>query len=86
MTKTCTPRVRAAAASAVLAITLLAGCSSGIDPQGQSTAAAGSENAGPVEGSGATPRLAVSYDGGVLVLDAASLEVVGQVPSTASPG
>ncbi|MGW6378777.1 zinc metallochaperone AztD [Rhodococcus sp. NPDC055112] len=80
MTHAPTPRVRAAAASAVLATALLAGCSSGIDPHEQAAAVVGSETAGPVEVSGATPRLAVSYDGGVLVLDAESLEVVGQVP------
>ncbi len=80
MTKTSTPRVRVVAVSAVLATAVLAGCSSGIAPHEQAAAAGESETAAPVEASGATPRLAVSYDGGVLVLDAHSLAVVGQVP------
>ncbi|WP_068271288.1 zinc metallochaperone AztD [Aldersonia kunmingensis] len=36
--------------------------------------------AAPVEQGAATPRLALSYDGGVLVVDAASLEPVADIP------
>ncbi|MFC7448028.1 zinc metallochaperone AztD [Rhodococcus daqingensis] len=80
MTQTLPARSRAAAASAALATVLLAGCSSGIDSDRQAVVAEDPETAAPVEASHAVPRLAVSYAGGVLVLDAASLEVVGQVP------
>ena len=38
------------------------------------------ENAAPVEQSARTPRLALSYDGGVLVLDAKTLKPAGDVP------
>ncbi|WP_298748353.1 zinc metallochaperone AztD [uncultured Serinicoccus sp.] len=39
----------------------------------------GSEAASTVEASGPSPRLAVTYDGGVMVLDALSLEVEGEM-------
>lgn len=53
--------------AALLATTLVAGCSQ-------------SPSAAPVEQSARTPRLALSYDGGVLVLDAKTLEQAGDIP------
>ncbi|MCR5977403.1 hypothetical protein GDN83_06555 [Gordonia jinghuaiqii] len=44
-------------------------------------APASSSSTEPVERQSATPRLALSYDGGILVLDAASLEQVADLPT-----
>nr|WP_296775967.1 zinc metallochaperone AztD [Rhodococcus sp. (in: high G+C Gram-positive bacteria)] len=61
---------RLSAAVAVgVSVTLLAACSS--DPGTEATPAQ--------TNSAATPRLAVSYDGGVVILDAATLETVDEV-------
>ncbi|MDV2478136.1 hypothetical protein F8M49_26965 [Rhodococcus zopfii] len=66
-----------AALSAGLAVTLLAGCSStDTDTDTGSTAPAGT----PAETASAQPRLALTYDGGVLVVDATSLDVVADLP------
>lgn len=64
-----------AALSAGLAVTLLAGCSS-TDTDSGSTAPADT----PAETASAQPRLALTYDGGVLVVDATSLDVVADLP------
>ncbi len=55
-----------------------AGCASGDEPSG--TTAATPAPAGPTEQASPTPRLALSYDGGVLVLDARTLEEVADIP------
>lgn len=52
----------------------LAGCGTPSDPVAEETSAT------PVEQSAPTPRLVLSYDGGLLVLDADSLEEVADVP------
>ncbi|WP_037159909.1 zinc metallochaperone AztD [Rhodococcoides fascians] len=59
-------------------VALLAACSSSSDSTDSATSE-GSAAAAPVSNSAATPRLTVSYDGGVLVLDAATLETVDDV-------
>lgn len=59
-------------------VALLAACSSSSDSTDSETSES-SAAAAPVSNSAATPRLTVSYDGGVLVLDAATLETVDDV-------
>lgn len=59
---------------ATLALALTA-CGSG----GDDTASTSSSPSAPVEQQSATPRLALSYDGGILVLDAESLEQVADI-------
>ncbi|OZF01544.1 hypothetical protein CH300_18075 [Rhodococcus sp. 15-1154-1] len=59
-------------------VALLAACSSSSDSTDSATSES-SAAAAPVSNSAATPRLTVSYDGGVLVLDAATLETVDDV-------
>jgi hypothetical protein len=46
-----------------------------------SSATSGSAAAQPVEQQSATPRLALSYDGGILVLDADNLQQVADIPT-----
>ncbi|QNG21295.1 hypothetical protein G4H71_00135 [Rhodococcus triatomae] len=60
-----------------LSAVLIASCSSSDAEAGQDGAA----TAEPTSVAAATPRLAVSHDGGILVLDAESLEVVGSAES-----
>ncbi|MEE3852577.1 zinc metallochaperone AztD [Gordonia sp. LSe1-13] len=57
----------------------LVGCGSDTGESTSSSPAAPSE--GPVEQQSATPRLALSYDGGILVLDAENLEQVADIPT-----
>ncbi|NMM85466.1 hypothetical protein B2J88_14000 [Rhodococcus sp. SRB_17] len=64
------------AASVGLSLTLAAGCSSGTGDSSQPET--GTTATAPKEQSSATPRLAVSYDGGVLILDATTLDTVGR--------
>jgi len=65
---------------AILSVAILgAGCATPADTEGESTSQAPTA-AAPVEQSSATPRLALSYDGGVLVLDARTLEQVADIP------
>ncbi|TXG89927.1 hypothetical protein DW322_06510 [Rhodococcus rhodnii] len=74
-----TKRVSATTSLAALSLTglLVTGCSSGsADSDSASRAGATAADATVVDS--ATPRLAVSYDGGILVLDADTLDVVGQ--------
>ncbi|MGC4964209.1 zinc metallochaperone AztD [Gordonia sp. DT101] len=48
----------------------------------ESTAASGAPaSSAPVEEQSATPRLALSYDGGILVLDAESLQQIADIPT-----
>ncbi|PTR21343.1 hypothetical protein C8K36_1152 [Rhodococcus sp. OK519] len=76
------PRRLTLAASVATCAALLAGCSSADDGTTTATAAAAaspeSTSAKPAQTRSATPRLAVTYDGGILVLDAESLSVVGE--------
>ncbi|WP_369375134.1 zinc metallochaperone AztD [Promicromonospora sp. Populi] len=74
----------AAGLGAVLPLLLLSACAAGDGAAGGSpsgSASTGGEHDAPdaTEVQSRTPRLAVSYDGGVLVLDAMSLETVGQI-------
>lgn len=69
------------AASVATCAAVLAGCSSSDDGTTTATAAAASPEssaAKPAQARSATPRLALTYDGGLLVLDADSLSVVGE--------
>ncbi|HEY5981479.1 MAG TPA: zinc metallochaperone AztD [Microlunatus sp.] len=68
---------------------VLSGCGTAVDP-GARTGGASPSTAttattpttadGPAEAAAVTPRLAVTYDGGVQVLDAASLELIADLP------
>ena len=63
-------------ALAALSLTLLAaGCVTATEPPAQSPQAGRS-----TERASATPRLALSYDGGVLVLDAVTLQQAADIP------
>ncbi|MCV7194586.1 zinc metallochaperone AztD [Mycolicibacterium brumae] len=66
---------------AALSVTaLLAGCGGESTRTEQETTAASATPAAPQEQGSRTPRLALSYDGGVLVLDAKKLEQVADIP------
>jgi len=69
-------------ALAILSVTTLAaaGCSSSADTGSQSSTTPAPTTAAPTEQSSATPRLALSYDGGVLIIDAKTLEQVADIP------
>ncbi|UCN14581.1 hypothetical protein LFM56_17255 [Cellulomonas iranensis] len=79
------PRTRRAAPALALALTatLLAACSGTSDAADAATPTptADTTTAPAVERAAALPRLAVTYDGGVLVLDGASLEVLADLPA-----
>lgn len=65
-----------------LPLVLLGACASTTEPAGPSDDATGepaAEPATPTEVQSRTPRLAVTYDGGILVLDAQSLEEVADI-------
>lgn len=75
-------RLRAAgAAAATLPLLLLAACAGTADPASAPTTADAGETApaGASESSTYRPRLVVTYDGGLLVLDADSLETVATI-------
>ncbi|MCZ2860497.1 zinc metallochaperone AztD [Blastococcus sp. VKM Ac-2987] len=87
------PALRAAALTTVLPLALATGCaaSDGTDATAatptSSTPSAGptgtaeeSEASAPTEVGGSAPRLALTYDGGVQVLDATTLEVLADEP------
>lgn len=60
----------------------LTACGSGSETSATSSASSSSAVDGqPVEQQSATPRLALSYDGGILVLDADSLDQVADIPT-----
>jgi hypothetical protein len=70
-------------ALAILSVTVLAaGCGTPGDPEGNrdSPPTTAPTAAAPTEQSSATPRLALSYDGGVLILDAETLDEVADIP------
>jgi len=77
-----TPRRLTLAASVATCAALLAGCSATDDGTTTEIAAAASgpqsTSAKPFQARSATPRLALTYDGGILVLDAETLSVVGE--------
>lgn len=84
MTTALPPRARRAAPAlaAALATVLLASCAGGdTDAADAATPTADATTPTPTERASAIPRLTVTYDGGVLVLDATSLEVVADLPS-----
>ncbi|MFF0814857.1 zinc metallochaperone AztD [Rhodococcus sp. NPDC003318] len=66
-------------APAVATAFLLAGCSASAD-ESDSAVISAPTSAARVEAAGPTPRLAVTHDGGVTVLDAATLEAVDEFP------
>lgn len=64
-----------------MSVSLLAGCSA--EPESSPTPEASpapTTTAAPVERGSATPRLALSYDGGVLVVDAGTLAPIADLP------
>ncbi len=64
---------------------ILSGCGTGVDPAARTEGASPSvpSTAGrPAEAAVVTPRLTVTYDGSVQVLDATTLEVVADLPLT----
>lgn len=63
-----------------MSVSLLAGCSADRDPGPTPEVSPAPTTAAPVERGSATPRLALSYDGGVLVLDAGTLKTIADVP------
>ena len=78
------PTRAAAGLGAALSLVLLAACAAEGDPAGSESASASAdahdhESPEATEAQARTPRLAVTYDGGVLVLDAMSLETVGEI-------
>ncbi|ATQ29745.1 zinc metallochaperone AztD [Rhodococcus ruber] len=76
---------RSLALTAGLATVLLAGCATALlagcaTSTADDTAAPATTSAAPAEVAAAEPRLALTYDGGVLVLDANDLDVVADLP------
>ena len=62
---------------------VLGGCGTGVEPAARTEGASPSvptAAARPAEAAAATPRLTVTYDGGVQVLDATTLEVLADLP------
>ncbi|WP_369052530.1 zinc metallochaperone AztD [Kineococcus terrestris] len=78
------PLRRPLALAAALSLALVAGCSSTGTTASPEQAASGTPTATstpePTEAAASQPRLAITYDGGVQVLDATSLEVLGDFP------
>ncbi|MGX7732941.1 zinc metallochaperone AztD [Rhodococcus sp. 2H158] len=68
---------RSLALTAGLATVLVAGCSTSTAEDAPATSPA---TTAPAEVAAAEPRLAVTYDGGILVLDANALDVVADLP------
>lgn len=83
MRKQRTKLTRALALAAVGAVALV-GCGTDTTDTAASSAvesSAGESSSAAVERQSATPRVALSYDGGVLVLDAQTLEQVADIPA-----
>lgn len=76
------PSARALALAAALPLVLASGCASGDDDQAAAapTSAAPSASAEPTELGASAPRVALTYDGGVQVLDGTTLEVLADEP------
>jgi hypothetical protein len=69
-----------AALGLAIPLALVAACSSGTPAAEESSAPAAEETANePTEAAARTPRLAVTYDGGIQVLDAQTLEVLDDI-------
>lgn len=68
------------ALSAALAAALVAGCSSSTDPADAAPNNAAPTDAPAVEVTSPEPRLTLTYDGGILVVDATELDVVANLP------
>ncbi len=78
-----TPSLRAVALAAALPLVLAAGCASaddGDDAAAAPTSEPAPASAEPAEVGASAPRLALTYDGGVQVLDATTLEVLADEP------
>ena len=75
------PSLRAVALAATLPLVLAAGCASsdGEDAAAPSTSEAAATDE-PTEAGASAPRLALTYDGGIQVLDATTLEVLADEP------
>lgn len=68
-------------ALAILSVTILAaGCGSSGEPEAEPSTTPAPATAAPTEQSSATPRLALSYEGGVLIIDAETLDQVADIP------
>lgn len=68
-------------ALAILSLTILAaGCGTSADTEAESSSTPAPTSAARIEQSTATPRLALSYDGGVLIVDAETLDEVADIP------
>jgi outer membrane protein assembly factor BamB len=80
---TLTPRTRRrplVALGLAIPLALVAACSSGTPAAEESVSPAAEETASaPTEAAARTPRLAVTYDGGIQVLDAQTLEVLDDI-------
>lgn len=59
---------------------VLAGCGTTVEPAGRTSPSAPATTAGPAEAAQVTPRLTVTYDGGIRVLDGTTLEQVADFP------
>ena len=73
---------RPAALALALPLALLAGCGDGGSSAGSSSpsaSAADTQAPQATEEAASTPRLALTYDGGIQVLDATTLEVIGEM-------
>lgn len=68
-----------AVGSSALAL-LLASCASSQDQEDASPSASETTSSAAVEEAAATPRLALTYDGGIQILDATTLEAVADLP------
>jgi hypothetical protein len=72
-----TPTLRTVALAATLPLVLAAGCASTDDDTGAApTSEATPTSSAPTEVGASAPRLALTYDGGIQVLDATTLEVL----------
>ncbi|MCK8672441.1 hypothetical protein M1M07_15165 [Rhodococcus sp. HM1] len=74
------PRSVVATLSAGLTLALLAGCSSTDTDSSSNQPSETTASDGPAETASAQPRLALTYDGGILVVDATNLDVVADLP------
>ncbi|GLB67922.1 zinc metallochaperone AztD [Arthrobacter mangrovi] len=66
--------------SAAAAALLLTACGQAAPAGSSSTAGSATSDSGKQEAASATPRLVMTYDGGIMTMDAASLEVIAEEP------
>ena len=69
-----------ALASVATAALLLTACGQAAPAGGPSTAGSAASGSGKQEAASATPRLVMTYDGGIMTADATSLEVIAKEP------